>query len=110
MTELIKEVTPPKRPDVSNPYQTASPVGKVGVAKGRGKRVRATGKPAPPKVVDDEEKKDGTDGEKLDGQKAKKGNEKEYSPQAIIEATLPKVCSTLFCLGLLADKVHLLGQ
>ncbi|KAN0130920.1 hypothetical protein V8E53_011298 [Lactarius tabidus] len=26
MAELIKEVTPPKRPDLSNPYQTASPV------------------------------------------------------------------------------------
>ncbi|KAI9440600.1 hypothetical protein H4582DRAFT_1478267 [Lactarius indigo] len=26
MAELIKEVTPPKKPDLSNPYQTASPV------------------------------------------------------------------------------------
>lgn len=84
MADLIKEVTPPKRPDVSNPYQTASPVGKVGgiAAKPRPKRVRATGKPTAPAP------KEGQDTEVVAQEKAK---EKEYSPQAIIEATVPKV-------------------
>jgi hypothetical protein len=82
MTELIKEVTPPKRPDLSNPYQTASPVGKVTLPKTRvGKRTRATGKPAVHLATDDKSK---------DPQKPTE-KEKEYSPQAIIEATLPKV-------------------
>ncbi|KAF8223775.1 hypothetical protein L208DRAFT_1369874 [Tricholoma matsutake] len=81
MTELIKEVTPPKRPDLSNPYQTASPVGKVALPKVRaGKRMRATGKPAVPPTTDDKNKEQQRSAEK----------EKEYSPQAIIEATLPK--------------------
>lgn len=83
MTELIKEATPPKRPDLSNPYQTASPVGKVALPKARvGKRTRATGKPAaPPATVDQNKEK----------QKPIE-QDKEYSQQAIIEATLPKVC------------------
>jgi hypothetical protein len=82
MTELIKEVTPPKRPDLSNPYQTASPVGKVTLSKARvGKRARATGKPAVHPATDDKNKEP----------KNLAGKEKEYSPQAIIEATLPKV-------------------
>jgi hypothetical protein len=61
----------------------------VGTAKGRGKRIRATGKPAPPKSTNDGEK-EGKDGAMHDDQKEK--NDKEYSSQAIIEATLPKVC------------------
>lgn len=74
MTELIKEVTPPKKPDVSNPYQTASPV-KPTPKKPTPKRprtsvVKAASPPVPvpdiPKVA-------------------------EPSPQAIIEATVPKV-------------------
>lgn len=72
MTDLIKEVTPPKRPDVSNPYQTASPV-KPPSKKPTPKRPKAGTKPvvpppvpiAPPKTP-------------------------EPSPQAIIEATVPK--------------------
>ncbi|KAG5642634.1 hypothetical protein DXG03_002472 [Asterophora parasitica] len=74
MTELIKEVTPPKRPDLSNPYQTASPIGKVGPPKTRAKRPRATGRPAVPAAA----------------KEGKKEKEKVYSPQAIIEATVPK--------------------
>lgn len=87
MTELIKEVTPPKRPDLSNPYQTANPMGKVGtLPKVRaGKRVRATGKPLAP------ETKSETPKEQANTATAKKEKEKVYSPQAIIEATLPKV-------------------
>ncbi|KAG6837367.1 hypothetical protein H0H93_010969 [Arthromyces matolae] len=79
MTELIKEVTPPKRPDLSNPYQTASPLGKV-APKGRvTRRTRATGKPTMPTANDVASK-----------EKEIADKEKTYSPQAIIEATLPK--------------------
>ncbi|KAH0582911.1 hypothetical protein H2248_010812 [Termitomyces sp. 'cryptogamus'] len=80
MAELIKEVTPPKRPDLSNPYQTASPLGKVGSApKGRvGRRARATGKPTAPLNKDAKTTEKGAD------------QESAFSPQAIIEATLPK--------------------
>lgn len=88
MAELIKEVTPPKRPDLSNPYQTASPVNKAAPPKARaGKRVRATGRPAVPgsKEEKNKEKSNNTEEEK-------KEKDKVYSPQAIIEATLPKVC------------------
>ncbi|KDQ27014.1 hypothetical protein PLEOSDRAFT_1105907 [Pleurotus ostreatus PC15] len=84
MTELIKEVTPPKRPDVSNPYQTASPVKPTPSSRPKPKRARATGKPtAPP----------GRDAEQTDNKPENSKTEKplsEYSPQAIIEATLPK--------------------
>lgn len=85
MTELIKEVTPPKRPDLSNPYQIASPLGKVGSApKGRvGKRLRATGKPTMPANKDEKSQEKDTKTDDL---------EEAFSPQAIIEATLPKVC------------------
>ncbi|KAL4266862.1 RanBP2-type domain-containing protein [Pleurotus pulmonarius] len=84
MTELIKEVTPPKRPDVSNPYQTASPVKPTPSSRPKPKRARATGKPAPPP---------GRDAEQTDNKPEIAKTEKplsEYSPQAIIEATLPK--------------------
>ncbi|KAF8637570.1 hypothetical protein AX17_002639 [Amanita inopinata Kibby_2008] len=84
MAELIKEVTPPKKPDVSNPYQTASPV-RIGpsVTKSRPKKPRATGRPSQPTAsatklaADIEMKEKDTGVEKL-------------TPQAIIEATLPK--------------------
>lgn len=88
MAELIKEVTPPKRPDVSNPYQTASPVGKVGPPKARSvRRPRATGKPLAPGDRDDKEKLAEKKNEKKDEEKELE----QYSPQAIIEATVPKV-------------------
>lgn len=78
MTELIKEVTPAKRPDLSNPYQTASPV-KPPVKKPVVKRPRAAKPPAPPAPAPEPEKLP------------------EPSPQAIIEATMPKVCLCHFC-------------
>ncbi|KAJ7576933.1 hypothetical protein C8J56DRAFT_1061648 [Mycena floridula] len=85
MVNLIKESTPPKKPDVSNPYQAASPV-KItnNVTKTRGKRVRATGRPAQKKNQEVLEDKD-----KMAVDEEKK-TEKEYSAQAIIEATVPK--------------------
>ncbi|KAG8220879.1 hypothetical protein J3R82DRAFT_2376 [Butyriboletus roseoflavus] len=69
MTELIKEVTPTKKPDVSNPYQTASPVKPPApVRKSVAKRPKPTAKPS------------------------EKSREQvpEMSAQAIIEATVPK--------------------
>lgn len=77
MAELIKEVTPAKKPDLSNPYQTASPV-KPPTKKAVVKKPRAPKPTAPPPPVPEPEKRP------------------EPSPQAIIEATLPKVCILLF--------------
>ncbi|KAF7977105.1 hypothetical protein HWV62_4701 [Athelia sp. TMB] len=71
MAELIKEVTPAKKPDLSNPYQTASPV-RPPARKTVVKKPRAPKPPAPPPPVPELEKRP------------------EPSPQAIIEATLPK--------------------
>ncbi|KAK0188701.1 hypothetical protein F5146DRAFT_1140246 [Armillaria mellea] len=67
MAGLIKDNTPTKKPDISNPYQTPGSARAT-----RPKRPRAIGKPTNPKKLPVEEK------------------EKVYSPQAIIEATVPK--------------------
>ncbi|KAK0217715.1 hypothetical protein IW262DRAFT_1088202 [Armillaria fumosa] len=69
MAGLIKDNTPTKKPDISNPYQTPGSARAT-----RPKRPRVTGKPTIPK--------------KLPAVEDKK--EKVYSPQAIIEATVPK--------------------
>jgi len=68
MAELIKEVTPPKKPDLSNPYQTASPVKPSLQKKPTKKRKAAEGRSKEPekKAVD-------------------------LSHQTIIEATVPTV-------------------
>lgn len=85
VAELIKETAPPVKPDLSNPYQTASPVSKVGPPRRATKRPRAVGKPPlPTKEQKAEEQKKKEEEEKL----------KAVSAQAIIEATLPKVCSS----------------
>lgn len=68
MAELIKEVTPPKKPDLSNPYQTASPVKPSLQKKSAKKRKPAERRPKEP------EKKD-----------------VDLSHQTIIEATIPTV-------------------
>ncbi|KAK0484226.1 hypothetical protein EDD18DRAFT_1429841 [Armillaria luteobubalina] len=68
MAGLIKDNTPTKKPDISNSYQTPGSARAT-----RPKRPRATGKPTPPKKLSAVEDK-----------------EKVYSPQAIIEATVPK--------------------
>lgn len=85
MAELIKETTPPKKPDLANPYQLASPVGKVGPPRRSTKRPRATGRPVVFKKAENEEEK----GKKEEPEEKEKL--KEYSPQTIIEATVPKV-------------------
>ncbi|EGN96622.1 hypothetical protein SERLA73DRAFT_140274, partial [Serpula lacrymans var. lacrymans S7.3] len=71
MADLIKEVTPPKKADVSNPYQTASPV-KPPPKKQTAKKLRSTRS---------------TEQKQTEKEKAK---EPELSTQAIIEATVPK--------------------
>jgi hypothetical protein len=66
MTGLIKEVTPLKKPDVANPYQTASPV-KMPARKPPARRSHP-----------------------LAEKKEKQHKEPEMTAQAIIEATVPK--------------------
>ena len=71
MTELIREATPPKKPDIANPYQTASPVKNVKPpAKKPVRKPRAVSKQP---STEEKEK------------------QPEMSIQSIIEATLPKV-------------------
>jgi len=73
MTELIREATPPKKPDIANPYQTASPVKAVKPpAKKPTRKPRAVSKQP---STEEKEKK-----------------QADMSMQAIIEATLPRVC------------------
>ena len=73
MTELIREATPPKKPDIANPYQTASPVQAV---------KPPTKKPVrKPRAVS-----------KQPSMEEKEKKQPEMTMQAIIEATLPKVC------------------
>ncbi|KAK0484189.1 hypothetical protein EDD18DRAFT_1429800 [Armillaria luteobubalina] len=68
MAGLIKDNTPTKKPDISNSYQTPGSARAT-----RPKQLRATGKSTLPKKLSAVEDK-----------------EKVYSPQAIIEATVPK--------------------
>ena len=72
MTELIKEVTPPKKPDFVNPYEAANPMIKPAPKKQPVRKTRAAAAKA------EEPKK-----------------QPELTPQAIIEATVPKVCGLL---------------
>jgi hypothetical protein len=76
MAELIKEVTPPKKPDLSNPYQTASPV-KPSVQK----------KPAKKRKAAEERPKE------------LEKKEVDLSHQTIIEATVPTVSGALASFG-----------
>ncbi|KDQ61566.1 hypothetical protein JAAARDRAFT_45167 [Jaapia argillacea MUCL 33604] len=76
MTELIKEVTPPKKPDLSNPYQTASPV----------KQQPQHKKPVTRKVTRVASKAKEAATMEVD----KKVELPPLTAQAIIEATVPK--------------------
>lgn len=67
MTELIKEVTPPKKPAFVNPYEAANPMIKPAPKKQPARKTRAAAK-----LIE-------------------QGKEPELTPQAIIEATVPKV-------------------
>jgi hypothetical protein len=80
MSSIIQEVTPPKKPDLSNPYQTASPLAKVAPPRRSARRTRATGRPTTP----ENEKKER---EEKDAEE----KSKDLPAQTIIEATLPKV-------------------
>ena len=68
MAELIKEVTPPKKPDLSNPYQTASPV-KPSLQKKPPKKRKAPEEP----------------------RKEQENKDVNLTHQTIVEATVPKV-------------------
>ena len=76
MTELIKEVTPPKKPDFANPYEAANPMIKPAPKKQPVRRTRTATKAA----------------------EQAKNKEPELTPQAIIEATVPKVRVSASCL------------
>ena len=69
MTELIKEVTPPKKPAFANPYEAANPMIKPMPKKQPVRRTRTRTK----------------------AQEELSKKEPELTPQAIIEATVPKV-------------------
>lgn len=80
MTELIKEVTPTKKPDVSNPYQTASPV-----------------QPLPRRPVTRRQRP------AIKPPDQPKAKEPELTALEIIEATVPKVLYQLALLIYLTD-------
>ena len=92
MAELIKDTTPPAQTSHNfNPYGASCPVPKEAQGRITNKRPRATGQPSLPTQakIDEQQKKE--------EEKQKKVDElKEYSQQAIIEATVPKVCSCFF--------------
>ncbi|KAI0766914.1 hypothetical protein BD413DRAFT_635148 [Trametes elegans] len=77
MTELIKEVTPPKKPDFANPYETISPLAKPAPRKQPVRKTRSSAK------ADAEKQKE-----------KEKEKEPELTPQAIIEATVPKASTS----------------
>ncbi|KAA1468832.1 hypothetical protein DENSPDRAFT_878441 [Dentipellis sp. KUC8613] len=72
MSELLKDVTPPKKPDVANPYQTASPVKPVLSKRPQKKRKAPEEKKVEKKAEEEASVEAG------------------LSPQRIIEATVPK--------------------
>jgi hypothetical protein len=80
MSQLIKEATPPKRPDLSNPYQTASPIAKVGPPRRSTRRTKVPTRAEQPNGKDVEEKK-----------KQEAEQMVDIPAQAFIEATVPKV-------------------
>ncbi|KZP26587.1 hypothetical protein FIBSPDRAFT_887098 [Athelia psychrophila] len=77
MAGLIKEVTPARKPDLSNPYQTASPV----PTKRAGVKAKKPRAPKPAAVVETEVKIESV---------PEPDTRPEPSQQAIIEATMPK--------------------
>lgn len=81
-SEIVEKATPPRRPDLSNPYQTASPV------KPRQKERRRFSE------------KKGKDKEEQLEQVSPKKVEVAPSPKAIIEATVPQVCTLSREIGL----------
>ncbi|OSD03070.1 hypothetical protein PYCCODRAFT_1434947 [Trametes coccinea BRFM310] len=76
MTELLKEVTPPKKPDFANPYEAVSPLPRPAQKKQPVRKTRSAAR---------------AEAEKAEREKEKaKEKEPELTPQAIIEATVPK--------------------
>ncbi|KAI0653407.1 hypothetical protein C8Q70DRAFT_606904 [Cubamyces menziesii] len=75
MTELIKEVTPPKKPDFANPYEAMSPLPRPPQKKQPARKTRSAAK---------------AEAEKEKEKEKTQVKEPELTPQAIIEATVPK--------------------
>ncbi|KAI0331450.1 hypothetical protein GY45DRAFT_1345277 [Cubamyces sp. BRFM 1775] len=75
MTELIKEVTPPKKPEFANPYEAVSPLPRPPQKKQPARKTRSAAK---------------ADAEKEKEKEKAQVKEPELTPQAIIEATVPK--------------------
>ncbi|KAI0819685.1 hypothetical protein BC628DRAFT_1342107 [Trametes gibbosa] len=73
MTELIKEVTPPKKPAFANPYESVSSLARPAPKKQPARKTRSAARAAAEK-----QKEKAT------------AKEPELTPQAIIEATVPK--------------------
>ncbi|KAI9064115.1 hypothetical protein FKP32DRAFT_1591527 [Trametes sanguinea] len=76
MTELLKEVTPPKKPDFANPYEAVSPLPRPAQKKQPVRKTRSAARAEAEKAQKEKEKA--------------KEKEPELTPQAIIEATVPK--------------------
>ncbi|CDO73258.1 hypothetical protein BN946_scf185008.g20 [Trametes cinnabarina] len=76
MTELIKEVTPPKKPDFANPYEAVSPLPRPAQKKQPVRKTRSAARANAEKVK-----------EQAKEQAKEKEKEPELTPQAIIEAT-----------------------
>jgi len=108
MAELIKETTPPAQTSHNfNPYGASCPVPKEAQGRITNKRPRATGQPSHPTRAKSEEQQK----KKEEDEKQKKMDElKEYSQQAIIEATVPKVCSCCFLNTMLCADINIQGS
>jgi hypothetical protein len=93
MSEMIKEVTPVRNLDVSNPYQAASPVKYASGMKAKPKpvrRTRASGRPsAPPEPITINGKVE--DANEKEKEKEEKEMAEKYTARAIFEASVPKV-------------------
>lgn len=77
MSELIKQATPPKKPDLSNPYQTASPTAKVGPPRRSTRRF----KPPTPEQVNGKAAETKEPTETLN----------DVTAHVVVESTVPKV-------------------
>lgn len=99
MTELIKEVTPPKKPAFTNPYEAQYPGSlknlpkRTAPARKRKSREDAKAAAAKPADVASQEKTE-----------EKQEKEVEMSPRKIIEATVPKVTSLHYIVECCTDR------
>lgn len=83
LTEILKEVSPPKKPEFVNPYEAASPIPLRAAARkpAAQRRTRAAAKAAAAAAAAQEKAK----------AKSAQKSEQKLTVQEIIEATVPKV-------------------